>query len=294
MFDSKLLLTYVAIGCVLILLLILIRMIHRLHSDLKQMQFDYNSLEYKISSENYKIKRELDKKNNVLEQVDYFFNWQNLVKSIQQVDPPFLNQFFKNCTNNQVGECALILSIIPCHQAGPLFSSLSPEIQKKILDIILYRHFNNVQLGALQSLLQQLDQHQLKNKERSRVIITEIFSFSDKKTQDYITTTLSQSQGNEHIFHFLLTWQDIPECSDRLIQVVLREISNDLLIDALKKSDENIKKKFLDNMSEKGAALILDDMEAVRDVSIEDESKARHEIMVIMRLIIQQNHGYVC
>ncbi|MBT4837262.1 MAG: hypothetical protein HON94_07930, partial [Methylococcales bacterium] len=103
MFDSKLLLTYVAIGCVLILLLILIRMIHRLHSDLKQMQFDYNSLEYKISSENYKIKRELDKKNNVLEQVDYFFNWQNLVKSIQQVDPPFLNQFFKNCTNNQVG-----------------------------------------------------------------------------------------------------------------------------------------------------------------------------------------------
>jgi flagellar motor switch protein FliG len=60
------------------------------------------------------------------------------------------------------------------------------------------------------------------------------------------------------------------------------------LIIALKNSDEKIKQKFMDNMSTNGAGLFRYNLETNRkEISIEEEAEARHEIVTIMRLLMK-------
>ncbi|HEB63430.1 MAG TPA: flagellar motor switch protein FliG, partial [Gammaproteobacteria bacterium] len=70
---------------------------------------------------------------------------------------------------------------------------------------------------------------------------------------------------------------------NRGYQTLLREISTDSLILALKGSDEEIKEKFIGNMSKRAAETLREDLEAKGAVKLSEVEAAQKEILGIAR-----------
>lgn len=70
---------------------------------------------------------------------------------------------------------------------------------------------------------------------------------------------------------------------DRGIQALLREVSTDVLIVALKGADVDLQEKIFSNMSKRAAELLRDDLEAKGPVRLTDVEAAQKEILTIAR-----------
>ena len=77
----------------------------------------------------------------------------------------------------------------------------------------------------------------------------------------------------------MLTFADLGSVDNRAIQTLLRNIEPDLLMVALKGADENVRDKFMSNMSERARAVFLDDMEAKGPMRLSDVEDAQKKIM---------------
>jgi flagellar motor switch protein FliG len=73
------------------------------------------------------------------------------------------------------------------------------------------------------------------------------------------------------------------EVDDRGIQVLLREVSSDVLVMALKGADDGIKEKVYKNKSKRAGELLRDDLEAKGPVRVSDVENAQKEILTIAR-----------
>ena len=70
---------------------------------------------------------------------------------------------------------------------------------------------------------------------------------------------------------------------DRGIQTLLREISTELLVIALKGADEVLRDKIFGNMSKRAAELLQDDMDAKGPVRLSEVAAAQKEILATAR-----------
>ena len=87
----------------------------------------------------------------------------------------------------------------------------------------------------------------------------------------------------EQIQDLMFVFDNLKEVDDRGIQALLREISTDLLIMALKGADEELQGKIFDNMSKRAAELLKDDLEAKGPVRLSDVEAAQKEILATAR-----------
>ena len=81
----------------------------------------------------------------------------------------------------------------------------------------------------------------------------------------------------------MFVFDNLREVDDRGIQALLREVSSEVLILALKGSDDSLKEKIFSNMSKRAAELLRDDLEAKGPVRISEVESAQKEILVIAR-----------
>lgn len=85
----------------------------------------------------------------------------------------------------------------------------------------------------------------------------------------------------------MFVFADLLTIDSRGMQMLIKELSTDVLSVALKGSDEGIKEKFLSNMSERGSEMLLEDIEAKGPVKLSDVEKAQQEIIKIARRLEQ-------
>ena len=81
----------------------------------------------------------------------------------------------------------------------------------------------------------------------------------------------------------MFVFDNLADVDDRGIQALLREVSSDILIVALKGADELVKEKILKNMSSRAAEMLRDDLEASAPVKLSDVENAHREILNIAR-----------
>ncbi len=74
---------------------------------------------------------------------------------------------------------------------------------------------------------------------------------------------------------------------DRGIQSLLREISNDLLVAALKGCDPAVRDKILNNMSKRASTLLREDMEAKGPTRLSEVEEAQKEILEVARRLAE-------
>src|SRR5690606_5388691 len=81
----------------------------------------------------------------------------------------------------------------------------------------------------------------------------------------------------------MFVFDNLKDVDDRGIQTLLREVSSDVLIVALKGADSDLQEKIFKNMSKRAAELLRDDLEAKGPVRVSEVESAQKEILTIAR-----------
>jgi len=97
----------------------------------------------------------------------------------------------------------------------------------------------------------------------------------------------TNEEMSERIKEMMFVFETLLNVDDRGIQALLREISNDLLVLALKGCDPAVSEKILGNMSKRAATLLAEDMEAKGPTRLAEVEEAQKEILEVARRLAE-------
>ncbi len=112
-----------------------------------------------------------------------------------------------------------------------------------------------------------------------------ILNFVDRSVEAKISEAISEldAELSGKIQDLMFTFDNLADIDDRGIQVLLREVSSENLVLALKGTDDTIKSKIFKNMSQRAADMLRDDLESRGPVKLSDVEGAQKEIITIAR-----------
>ena len=91
----------------------------------------------------------------------------------------------------------------------------------------------------------------------------------------------------EEVSDLMLVFEHLSNVDDRSMQRLIREISTDDLMIALKGSEPELMDKFLDNMSSRAADMLVEDMEAKGPVKLAEMTEAQKKILVAAKQLAE-------
>lgn len=184
---------------------------------------------------------------------------------------------------------AIVLAYLDADQSGEVLQFFPEKVR---LDVMLrVASLDTVQPSALQELNDILE------KQFSGGAGSQTKDIGGYKTAAEIINNLDSSVSGElmdairevdedlgtQIQDLMFVFDNLKEVDDRAIQALLREVSSDVLILALKGADEELQDKIFGNMSKRAAELLRDDLEAKGPVKVSDVEGAQKEILTIAR-----------
>ena len=108
-------------------------------------------------------------------------------------------------------------------------------------------------------------------------VMAEIFNYFDRNTENRFITTLEErnKEAADRIKALMFTFEDLVKLDGSGIQTLLRNAGNDRVGIALKSAGEPLKELFFNNMSERAAKILREDMEAMGPVRLRDVEEAQ-------------------
>jgi flagellar motor switch protein FliG len=186
-----------------------------------------------------------------------------------------------------------IQAIVMAHLDGDQSAEVLTHLPDKVrLDVVMrVAAMDTVQPSALQELNTILEKQfsgnagsQAKSMGGTKIaaeIMNNLESSIEAELMESIKE-IDEDLGNT-IQDLMFVFDNLKSVDDRGIQALLREISSEVLILALKGSDEELKEKIFKNMSKRAAELLRDDLEAKGPVKLSEVEGAQKEILVIAR-----------
>lgn len=112
-----------------------------------------------------------------------------------------------------------------------------------------------------------------------------ILNFIDSSREVKIMENIKDADANlgQKIEDLMFVFGDLVDIDDRGIQSLLREVSSESLLLALKGADQEFKDKVFKNMSKRAAEMLRDDLEAKGPVRLSEVEAAQKEILAIAR-----------
>ena len=184
---------------------------------------------------------------------------------------------------------AIVVAYLDPDQAGEVLGHFDHKVR---LDIILrVSSLNTVQPAALKELNTILEKQFSGNSNASRTTLggikraADIMNFLDSSVEGQLMDSIREIDDtlSGQIEDLMFVFNNLADVDDRGIQALLREVSSDVLVLALKGSDENVQEKIFKNMSKRAAELLRDDLEAKGPVRVSDVETAQKEILTIAR-----------
>jgi flagellar motor switch protein FliG len=116
-------------------------------------------------------------------------------------------------------------------------------------------------------------------------IAADILNFMDTSLENELIEKIEEVDGDlsQQIQDLMFVFDNLVDVDDRGIQALLREVSTDDLVTALKGADEAVKDKIFKNMSKRAAETLREDLEAKGPVRVSEVEAAQKEILVIAR-----------
>ncbi len=216
---------------------------------------------------------------------------EKILKEIEKVDSRLLAGLIRNEHPQTI---ALFLSQLSPKKSSEIIQNLPEELRKEVVKRIAT--LENINLQYVKELAQIIleELHALGVKESMKLegvgIAAELLNTLDKETREAILQTIGQEDPilEERIREKMFTFEDIRKLSDRDIIEILKVVDKNTLMIALKEAPEDIKQKFLSNMSKRAAKLFLEDMEALGPVKKSEVEKAQKQIVNIIRKMIDE------
>jgi flagellar motor switch protein FliG len=122
-------------------------------------------------------------------------------------------------------------------------------------------------------------------------ILADILNVADRSTEKEVLGAISDESPEvaNQVKQLLFVFDDILKLDDRAVQRVLREVDTNDLALALKASDEEIKKKILDNVSERAAEMIQEEIEYMGPKRLSEVEAAQLRIIEAIRSLEEAN-----
>lgn len=118
----------------------------------------------------------------------------------------------------------------------------------------------------------------------------EILNFVDRSVETRITETMAEHDPElaGKIQDLMFTFENIGDIDDRGVQTLLREVSGDTLVLALKGADDTVKAKIFKNMSQRAGDMLREDLETRGPVKLSDVEAAQKEIITTARRLADE------
>ncbi len=163
---------------------------------------------------------------------------------------------------------ARVLSMLPENFAMEVVMRMlrMEAVQKEVLDDV-ERTLRTEFMSNL-ARTQRRDAHEM---------MAEIFNSLDRNTEQRFMTALEERNrdSSERIKALMFTFEDLGKLDPGGVQTLLRAVEKDKLGVALKGATDPLKDLFFDNMSERAAKILKEDMEAAGPVRLRDVDEAQ-------------------
>jgi flagellar motor switch protein FliG len=189
---------------------------------------------------------------------------------------------------------AIVVSLLDSDQAAEVLTFFDEKVR---LDILMrVSALETVQPSALQELNDILEAQfsgsaSTKTTSMGGVrVVADIMNFFDTSTESAVMESIREVDEDlsEEIQDLMFVFANLVDIDDRGIQTILREISTDQLVIALKGADATLQEKVFKNMSKRAAELLRDDLEAAPPVRISDVENAQKEILTVARRLADE------
>ncbi|MGB5347145.1 MAG: flagellar motor switch protein FliG [Woeseia sp.] len=184
---------------------------------------------------------------------------------------------------------AIIVAYLEPEQAAEVIDRLPEQLRTEV--VIRIARLSDVQQSALAEI-ENLIASKSGNKKRSgtekvggdRVAANIVNSLGPEKSEAILEKIKERNADlSERIQELMFVFDTLIDVDDRGIQTLLREVSNEILVVALKGCDPAVRDKILGNMSKRAAALLAEDMEARGPIKLSEVEEAQKAILDIAR-----------
>ncbi len=184
---------------------------------------------------------------------------------------------------------AVVIAYLDPDQASVVLTYFD---EKTRLDILMrIAALDRIQPQALQELNDMFESQFTGSKaSQSRTLggvrsAANIMNFLDSNLEAELMDGIRDSDESlaTEISDLMFVFDNLIDVDDRGIQVILREISTDNLVLALKGAESALQEKVFKNMSKRAAELLRDDLEAKGPVRVSEVEEAQKEILTVAR-----------
>ncbi|MBY5990733.1 flagellar motor switch protein FliG [Ferrimonas balearica] len=183
----------------------------------------------------------------------------------------------------------IVLSYLEPDQAAQILSQFNERVR---LDLMLrIANLEEVQPAALQEL-NDIMEKQFAGQSGAQAAkmgglkaAANIMNYMDTGVEGMLMESIRETDEElgQQIQDLMFVFENLADVDDRGIQVILREVQQDVLIRALKGADDGLREKLLGNMSKRQAELVRDDLEAMGPIRLSEVEAAQKEILAIAR-----------
>ena len=115
--------------------------------------------------------------------------------------------------------------------------------------------------------------------------LADILNQADRSTERIVLDSLTETDENlgAEVRRLLFVFEDIAKLDDRSIQMILREADQKDLALALRGVTDEVKERILSNMSERGAQMLVEEMEFMPPQRKRDIEEAQGRVVAIVR-----------
>ena len=184
---------------------------------------------------------------------------------------------------------ALVLSILSIRKACDLVTYLPEKIHRDVVSRMAY--LEKVDKKIIEDVENVLkEQLETTGAVEGRQIggvemVANILNQMDRKLESELLGKIEEEDASlaERIRQLMFTFEDLMKIDDRGMQTLLKEITSEDVSLALKGSSDHIKEKIFKNMSERAAAMLKEDLEAMGPARVSDVERAQVKIAMVAK-----------
>jgi len=184
---------------------------------------------------------------------------------------------------------AIVVSYLEPDQAAEVLGTFDEKVR---LDVMMrVASLQSIQPQALQELNDILEKQFSGSSSTKTTSIggikcaAEIMNFIDTNIEADLMDSIKEIDADmgSDIEDLMFVFDNLKDVDDKGIQTLLREVSSDVLIIALKGADTDLQEKIFKNMSKRAAELLRDDLEAKGPVKVSEVETSQKDILTIAR-----------
>jgi flagellar motor switch protein FliG len=206
--------------------------------------------------------------------------------TLQKADPQQLAKFIHNEHPQTI---ALILSHLNASQAAGLLISLPQELRADVA--LRMAHLDQISPLIVSKIAAIIGQRLKSLGELNREsyggvrAVSEMFNRLDSGSSKDILEAIEQNDPKlvETIRHMMFVFEDLLLLSQEAIKEMLGKVDRKILTVALKGTSDQLKNHILQLMSQRGADMLREDLEAIGPIKIKEVEAAQQQIIAIIR-----------